>query len=371
MDNKQELYYLLENEEYDKIDNILREIMLKSTDIEIFQIYIEYIKKTNPPLLKEAYLYSIYKLWYHYDLYKIINEYLRIEEDIQARIKVYKLGLSNPIKELDILFASFSEDIRDPQIFDEFELLYKNTQKLQIKLQELLENESKNISEIIFLEKGKRRKAILKYFLEKYPNSEEIYFLYSEININKTNIKKILKKGILETNSNALKIYYSLLYKDTKYLSSEDEGMALAILNIKRHLKNKDTKLTLNIVKSLYHLNCENSLFYKAYDEASNKVLDLFLTIFKINESQEMFLHANNKTEDLMKKMAVMEFNLGNLNGIRKIIKEGMYTFMKEMFCIGDMQLWHDIFLSPNSVFNQLSADDAIEILKNISFESE
>lgn len=363
---------LLLEKRYNELDDALNSVLNRTTNINVFKIYLNFVKETNPSKLQQAYTFTIQKLWFHYDIYEIIKEYNLLEEDFSKKLFAYKIGLSNPIKDLNLLYQDLSNEIENDNFSDEINELknsYKNSLNLLIKLEPLLQNESENFTKIIHLERKDRKNKIIKYFLEKYPNFEEIYFIYAESCKNVLKLKKKLIKGILLTNSVALKAYYSLYFKSTRFLDLHHEKLALIYYNLKRNYKNVDLSLSNSLLKMNFILKRDDNLFQRALGVIPYSVLDVFLTFNEIKDSQEIFLEFKNCNNNLRKKMAFTEFNLGNFNGIRSIYKKEMYNLLKEFLFIKDFKLWDNIFLKNESIFNKLNCDDAIEIIRNISFK--
>ncbi|RVD90977.1 hypothetical protein TUBRATIS_25980 [Tubulinosema ratisbonensis] len=230
----EELEFLLKEKKYRDLDNLFNKTLPKTTNLDIFKIYIKYIKEINSSFLLSAYEYSIQRLWFHYDLYEIIKEYNLIQTDLNKRMFVYKIGLNNPIKDLNLLYQDFLNEKLDLPQKNEFTTAYNESLTLLIKLEPFLQNESENFSKIIGLEKEERKLKIIKYFFEKYPRNEEIYFIFGEECKDFLKVERYLKKGIKITDSTSLKLYYSLYFKSTKFLDLRNEKMALIYFNLKK-----------------------------------------------------------------------------------------------------------------------------------------
>ncbi|RVD90541.1 hypothetical protein TUBRATIS_30320, partial [Tubulinosema ratisbonensis] len=121
---------------------------------------------------------------------------------------------------------------------------------------------------------------------------------------------------------------YSLYFKSTKFLDLRNEKMALIYFNLKK--QNKNLALSNSLLKISYLFDKSDDLLNKAVESIPRDVLDMFLSFYKINESQELFSLALNCDINLLKKMTWTEFNLGNFQGMRNVSKEKLYNFLKE-----------------------------------------
>lgn len=175
-------------------------------------------------------------MWFHYDIYDHIVEYIRLlDQDVDKIREVYTLALSNPIHNLSSLFQQYEawelslSKITYKSLVSERLATYQECFKLYQKLLPFISSlEFDNIFKILYLEPSNRKVVLARHFKERFYYKEEVYFLYNEILPD----KEVLREGIRNTNSSFLRMYFAMCYDSEDILDVNNELEMICYLNI-------------------------------------------------------------------------------------------------------------------------------------------
>ncbi|RVD91003.1 hypothetical protein TUBRATIS_25600 [Tubulinosema ratisbonensis] len=390
--------------DYKKLEVYFAKILTKTHNIKLWELYLTYIKTVNKEALELAYSYTIQNLWFHYDIYQILVDYIEILEDVEKIREVYSIGLANPIHNIGLLYKNYElfeislNKVTAKTLINEKLPIFQSSFKLYQRLLPYLNNEFDSIDKILSLETEERKEKVLEYFIEKYSYREDLYFVYCEFLNQKPGceltednklglkIKDSLLSGIEITNSIFLKCYYSLLFKQTDQLELTNEPSLICYLNIQAQKGEKELFSAINenfteneqkinaldyAAKLFYSttLNKEKTLeiYKKGVPLINDKMLDFFLSIFDLQTARIIFKNYKISSEE-KRKMAFSEFCLGSLENIRKCFdKENLYKEFRSLVVEENEKVFEKVpCLKEGSVFMRLSSKDAVKLLEKI-----
>lgn len=392
--------------DYKKLEIYFANTLTKSKNIKLWELYLNYIKTVNKDALELAYSYTLQNIWFHYDIYQILIDYICILDNVEKIREVYSIGLSNPIHNIGLLFKNYESfemslnKITAKTLITEKLFIFQNSFKLYQRLVPYLSNEFDSIDKIISLETEERKEKILEYFIEKYSYREDLYFSYSEFILEKgadisdeesdsvKKIKEILISGIDITNSVFLKCYYAFIFKDTKYLDLKNESALICYLNVQSQKGEDDLLLAIKenflekyekinaldyAAKLYYSLTSDKERIFEIYKKGipfiNDKMFDFFISIFDLETARTIFQDYKISPES-KRKMAYTEFCLGSLENLRKCFsKEEFYKEFKGLLNYEDTVIFENIpFLKEDSIFRRVRVDDAIQLLRKTKF---
>lgn len=227
---------LFQKSDFRSLEAFFRSALPRTLDINIWSLYVKYIGLQNSASLLPAYAHMISVMWFHYDIYDHIVEYIRLlDQDVDKIREVYTLALSNPIHNLSSLFQQYEawelslSKITYKSLVNERLVTYQECFKLYQKLLPFISNlEFDNIFKILYLEPSHRKVVLSRHFKERFYYKEEVYFLYNEILPD----KEVLREGIKNTNSSFLRMYFAMCYDSENILDINNELEMICYLNI-------------------------------------------------------------------------------------------------------------------------------------------
>eukprot|EP00866_Antonospora_locustae_P000590 jgi/Antlo1/590/2335 len=227
---------LLQKSDFRSLEAFFRSTLPHTLNLNIWSLYVKYIGLQNPASLLPAYAHMISVMWFHYDIYDHIVEYIKLlDQDVDKIREVYTLALSNPIHNISSLFQQYEaweislSKVTYKSLVSERLATYQECFKLYQKLLPFISNlEFDNIFKILYLEPSNRKIALARHFKEKFYYKEEVYFLYNEILPD----KEVLIEGIKNTNSSFLRMYFAMCYDSENILDLSNELEMICYLNI-------------------------------------------------------------------------------------------------------------------------------------------
>lgn len=390
--------------DYKNLELYFAKTLTKTSNIKLWELYLNYIRTVNKDSLASAYAYTIQKIWFHYDIYQILIDYIAILEDVEKIREVYNVGLSNPIHNLGLFFKNYEQfemslnKITAKSIINEKLPSYQNTFKLYQRLVPYLTNEFDSIDKIIELETDERKQKIMEYFIEKYSYREDLYFNYAEYLLSKCDdeideenesiiaVKNSLSQGISVTNSVFLKCYYAFVFKDASILDLKNESALICYLNIlsqkgevelcqgiEENFTENDNKINaLDYAAKLYYSLTYNKnktleIYKKGVPMINDKMIEFYLSIYDLQTSRKIFEKYEISRES-KQKLAFMEFCMGNLENLRKCFKkEEFYNEFKNLVTTSEEFVFDKLpNLEKSSAFQKLSSVECINLLKKL-----
>lgn len=227
---------LLQQGDFRSLESFFRSTLSKTLDLNIWSLYLKYVGLQNPSSVLAAYAHMLSIMWFHYDIYDYVVEYIRLlDQDVDKIREVYTMALSNPIHNLSALFQQYEawelslSRATYKSLVNERLPAYQGCFKLYQKLHPFISSlEFDNVFRILELEPPNRRPVLAKYFKERFYYKEEVYFLDNEISPD----RESLREGIRSTGSAFLRMYFSVYYDDTEVLDLDNDLEMICYLNI-------------------------------------------------------------------------------------------------------------------------------------------
>lgn len=227
---------LFQRGDFRTLEAFFRSALSTTLDLNIWSLYLKYVAVQNPTSTLDAYSHMLSAMWFHYDIYDYVVEYIRLlDQDVDKIRETYARALSNPIHNLSALFQQYEawelslSRATYKTLVSERLPAYQNCFKLYQKLLPFISSlEFDNIFRILDLESPSRKPVVARYFRERFYYREEIYFLHNEISPD----RDALREGIRNTDSMLLRMYFSVYYDDTEVLCLENDLETICYLNI-------------------------------------------------------------------------------------------------------------------------------------------
>lgn len=235
---------LYESKDYRGLEGLFGKCLKKSYNLELWMLYIEYVKKVSQKKFKlyEVYEFTLGQFEHYWDsqgLYKEYIEELGKIDDEQTRIEkirgAYMKALQTPMSSLGELWKDFESfelelnKITGKKIVGDMLPVFQSSFQRYQQMQPLIRSWGvRSAARLIDMEMeagarqgGKAHEArmhfIHNHVLDSFYYAEEVYFFYSEYLIGigqKERAKKVVQKGIEMSDGMFLSLYCGLVMDD-------------------------------------------------------------------------------------------------------------------------------------------------------------
>ncbi|KAF7683897.1 Cleavage stimulation factor subunit 77 [Astathelohania contejeani] len=370
-----------------ELENYLKMYLKKSYDIELWRIYVQYIREYQEEKLLDAYEYTLSRFGYHWEAYPLYQAYidaLLARDDTGRARNVFQRGLAVPMaglpqlwKEYESFELELNKALGKKQISD-YESVYqealRNYNKLQQNISPGDHTLTLTLENFYFLvdfestHKDKARKEmIFRYLLSQFPKSEEIYFCYCEYLVSSGMHEQaavVINDAISNFNSPFLLFYYStfafepidVLFQEM--ITNENRGchkdlVVINYLNYKlkfggveefRKLfislhKNSGPNVFIYVANAEYRITGSPKIAFNIFNRGlsihpDNKFLYTEFLHFFIQIGDKINIQALfdriEKTSESWDNMIEYEYRYGDNTRFRKLIEEREWIAEKE-----------------------------------------
>lgn len=235
---------LYASRDYRGLESLFSRSLRKSYCLELWMLYIEYVKKVSQKKFKlhEVYEFTLAQFEHHWDAYDLYREYIeelgKIEDE-QMRIEktrsAYMRALQNPMGSLSEVWKGFENfelelnKITGKKIvIDALPLFQSSFQRYQAILPlirawsipnaaRLVDAEMENGSKLGPRAHASRMQFIHNYIINCFHDAEEAYFFHSEYLVRmglRDDARKTLQRGMETVQGLFLPLYYALTMDD-------------------------------------------------------------------------------------------------------------------------------------------------------------
>jgi len=350
---------LYDKKMYPELHNIFSKYLKKSYDINLWELYMEYVYKISTKKVStcEVYAYVLNHFEFSYFIIPLVKKYIselqNQDEDalnVEKIRKVYHRTLENPGHGLDQLWGEYEKwefalnRLTAKGYIEQIHPLYQNASTVYHRLFSHIENddffgildiELENLLKLNKKSFEKRFHLIFNFYISKFPASEPLLILRSFY------LKDHVKIESPETT--LLSIWYSYLYNTSYFNFNDHANLDLVMINsFNWTLKNKgvdafrtrfsEVKDTVGPYVYVYASRVEydqgdKKTAYQICNEAVDRfpknplVLDEFFKLFADDENIHSLFQRLSKTEKIWTKMVSYEFSHGDADSYREMLR--------------------------------------------------